>query len=275
MDDLISRQQAIGALEAYAKKYNAYPIAVYDAVGVLHRVPSVQLGTNCISRQATIEEFGKHCYPVRYNYNSVENGMTITGIKQVINELPPAQPTQLTDDDIETIRVHLSAIKENLCNQHRWNEAKEYEALIDRLTAQPEPHYDEWCTDCKEYDKERHCCPRGNKVIRQTLTNTQPEPCEDAVSRKAAIAQMQGLPKWNGIIADSCVDFEDVISVLENKENLPPVTPKQRTGKWIYQMGMIKCNQCLRAIRRIDHDGLLNFCPNCGKKMEGVSNESN
>lgn len=45
-----------------------------------------------ISRQVAIEEFGKHCYPVRYNYNSVENGMTITGIKQVLNELPSAHP---------------------------------------------------------------------------------------------------------------------------------------------------------------------------------------
>ena len=40
--DLIERQAAIDALEAYAKKYNAYPIAVYDAVGVLHRVPPAQ-----------------------------------------------------------------------------------------------------------------------------------------------------------------------------------------------------------------------------------------
>lgn len=36
-------------------------------------------------------------------------------------------------------------------------------------SAQPEPHYDEWCTDCKEYDHERHCCPRWNKVIKQTV----------------------------------------------------------------------------------------------------------
>jgi len=28
---------------------------------------------------------------------------------------------------------------------------------------------DEWCTDCKEYDKEKHCCPRFTKVIRETL----------------------------------------------------------------------------------------------------------
>ena len=36
-------------------------------------------------------------------------------------------------------------------------------------SAQSELHYDEWCTDCKEYDHERHCCPRWNKVIKQTV----------------------------------------------------------------------------------------------------------
>lgn len=41
--------------------------------------------------------------------------------------------------------------------------------------AQPELHYDEWCTDCKEYDQERHCCPRWNRVIRETLKDAQPK----------------------------------------------------------------------------------------------------
>lgn len=27
----------------------------------------------------------------------------------------------------------------------------------------------EWCHDCKEYDQERHCCPRWNRVIRNTV----------------------------------------------------------------------------------------------------------
>lgn len=27
----------------------------------------------------------------------------------------------------------------------------------------------EWCTGCKEYDQEKHCCPRWNKVIRNTV----------------------------------------------------------------------------------------------------------
>lgn len=41
---------------------------------------------------------------------------------------------------------------------------------IDALpSAQPELHYDEWCETCKEYDQERHSCPRWNRVIRQTV----------------------------------------------------------------------------------------------------------
>lgn len=27
----------------------------------------------------------------------------------------------------------------------------------------------EWCAGCKEYDYERHCCPRWNKTIRDTV----------------------------------------------------------------------------------------------------------
>lgn len=38
-----------------------------------------------------------------------------------------------------------------------------------------EPQLDEWCNDCKEYDKERHCCPRWNRVIRTTLDDVRKE----------------------------------------------------------------------------------------------------
>lgn len=51
-------------------------------------------------------------------------------------------------------------------------------------TIHPEPHYDEWCDSCKEYDKEKHSCPRWNKVIKNTvdeLKSAQPEiiQCKD------------------------------------------------------------------------------------------------
>ena len=40
-------------------------------------------------------------------------------------------------------------------------------------SAQPEKF--EWCTDCKEYDQERHCCHRWTKVIRNTVAELKAE----------------------------------------------------------------------------------------------------
>ena len=40
---------------------------------------------------------------------------------------------------------------------------------------------DEWCTGCKEYDQQKHSCPRFCRVIRKTveeLKSEQPETCE-------------------------------------------------------------------------------------------------
>ena len=51
--------------------------------------------------------------------------------------------------------------------------------MKDLPSAQPEPEEFEWCTGCKEYDQEAHCCHRWTKVIRNTveeIKNAQPEP---------------------------------------------------------------------------------------------------
>ena len=62
--------------------------------------------------------------------------------------LPSAEPERLTDDDFETIRIHLNAYKEKLCNQQRWEEAEEYQRIIDRFmafaSAEPERKTAEW-----------------------------------------------------------------------------------------------------------------------------------
>ena len=59
-----------------------------------------------------------------------------------MSDLIDRQPERLTDDDFETIRIHLNAYKGNLCNQQRWKEAEEYQRIIDRFmafaSAQPE-----------------------------------------------------------------------------------------------------------------------------------------
>ena len=69
--------------------------------------------------------------------------------EQVLRAAPtidPAHPTQLTDEDKETIRIHLNAFKESLCNQGRWYEATEYEELIHRVLSTPsvQPRKGKW-----------------------------------------------------------------------------------------------------------------------------------
>lgn len=67
-----------------------------------------------------------------------------------INALPSVESERLTDDDFETIRIHLNAYKEKLCNQRRWKEAEDYQRIIDRFMAfasaqqEPEPTMEEF-----------------------------------------------------------------------------------------------------------------------------------
>ena len=42
-------------------------------------------------------------------------------------------------------------------------------AIEDAPTIEPPYELDEWCADCKEYDQERNCCPRYNRVIRAAV----------------------------------------------------------------------------------------------------------
>ena len=55
--ELISRQDAIDALRDYCKQYNAYPIALFDAEGVLMRLPSAQQ-----EQEPTWEQVKDYCF---------------------------------------------------------------------------------------------------------------------------------------------------------------------------------------------------------------------
>ena len=56
-----------------------------------------------------------------------------------------------------------------------WGDAYDKAYIIETLEEVPavEPwdlyDCDEWCRDCKEYDTEKHNCPRWNRVIRSTI----------------------------------------------------------------------------------------------------------
>ena len=81
----------------------------------------------------------------------------------------------------------------------------------------------------------------------------------DCISRKAAID-----------VAKQHWYKPDIAGALEE---LPPVTPKQRTGKWILdRSGAYCCSECMEPcagyVMMKPRD---KFCKMCGAKMEGVS----
>jgi hypothetical protein len=43
------------------------------------------------------------------------------------------------------------------------------ESAIEALSQEPCYNPDEWCRTCSEYDHDKHCCPRYNKVIRSAV----------------------------------------------------------------------------------------------------------
>ncbi len=116
--------------------------------------------------------------------------------------------------------------------------------------------------DAMQYDAE----------LRQ-LPPVQPEPCEDAVSREEVL---------------NCLEWQYPDKLPRTKiMELPPVTPKQRIGKWV-PVGVVEvfggesaiwgntimyhqCSECGGQALKDDFENevLSEFCPYCGLKMEG------
>ena len=68
------------------------------------------------------------------------------------------------------------------------------------------------------------------------IPTAQPEPCEDAVSRKDCLQALSHLMDVDGFRDGWAVSRANVECMLKA---MPPVTPKQRTGYW-YPVGMVE-----------------------------------
>ena len=72
---------------------------------------------------------------------------------------------------------------------------------------------------------------------------------EDLISRDAVL--------------DACSQSINILDAMSRIEDLPSVTPKQRTGHWIDEFGGCECSECGRL-----EAGYSDYCPNCGANME-------
>lgn len=123
-----------------------------------------------------------------------------------------------------------------------------------------EPQTFEWCTDCKEYDQEKHCCHRWSKVIRNTVEEMKQQPCEDCISRQAVLDKKE-LVKLDDGQSFYCISPEDV-------ETLPPVTPQPKIGHWIKisPAEIYECDICGQHVMTKDICAY-KYCHGCGAKM--------
>ena len=84
------------------------------------------------------------------------------------------------------------------------------------------------------------------------------KPCEDCISRQAV---NEGFKKYaGGSFAYGCV--WDYIN------KLPSVTPKEKTGKWIYKQGIFGAVYCSKCDFELKTNNT-KYCPNCGCQMRG------
>lgn len=107
------------------------------------------------------------------------------------------------------------------------------------------------------------------EAMRAIAKGSPQEGCGDAISRQAAISAIEALQR--PIMREESnyyqFKFSGMSEALGAVENLPSVTPQQRTGQWIEHFDEIgkwyECDQC-----HTDWGGSVNYCPNCGCKME-------
>ena len=146
--------------------------------------------SDLISRQAVIDALEKvaELYPWRVpgdrdsysQYNEAWQD-ALNRADSEIEALPSVQPERLTNDDFETIRIHLNAYKEKLCNQQRWKEAEEYQRIIDRFmafaSAQPQITH---CAECRHW---KHSDVRKNYCEVFDWMNTEEDFCSLAERR--------------------------------------------------------------------------------------------
>ena len=113
----------------------------------------------------------------------------------------------------------------------------------------------------------------NNPFMYQTLSNMidellEQQPCEDCISRQELLSRIDAERKH---LLDIKMDGAEHIIVHHARriiEDMPSVTPKPKTGKWIDVDSLDgalwhECSECGET-----EFYSTNYCPNCGAKME-------
>lgn len=147
------------------------------------------------------------------------------------------------------------------------NEANRIIDSFDRVTSGLEQQPCEDWYDVPSNEMTLEQARQAVKDLRKKLAEyLEQEPCEDCISRQAV----------HDLIAELLSDYlhdedREKIEELDVKiEDLPPVTPKEKTGKWIEKWDsdhlVILAYECSKCGMMMNVN-TSHYCPNCGARM--------
>jgi len=91
-----------------------------------------------------------------------------------------------------------------------------------------------------------------------------PNGSDDTISRQAVIDLLKQMRKDGDMIP---WEGKDVFARIRK---LPSAQPERKKGKWIDSRDISwMCSECGKWLDVLQGDVDMNFCPNCGAKMEG------
>jgi len=188
-------------------------------------------------------------------YKSIKNGMRFRDtVKGIMQQIEDATPLEESEDCVSR------------------------QAIIDAI----DDDYKDVRYSCFSSNNDMECF----KAIIMQLPPVTPKPveCGDCISKSDTL---------NTILKNLCVKDEKYLLTAEKAiynwiKDMPPVTPKQRTGHWIppqWDDGMsdpiyyqVRCSECGFDLdpqtfgEELKKYGADRFCPKCGAKMGGEQN---
>jgi len=125
------------------------------------------------------------------------------------------------------------------------------------------------CDECS-LNYEQGNMGEQKEALDMAIKALEQESCEDAISRQAVLSKIKEVcfsEEWLQFRVDngSSGQRDFLINYIEQ---LPPVTPQLKTGRWInVDETHSKCDRCEAVFEITSPNGEVNYCPNCGTKM--------
>ena len=117
-----------------------------------------------------------------------------------------------------------------------------------------------------EFDAMRAIANGTQQESRSEIPNT----CGDAISRQAVLDAMYALCGTGETFKENpWRDNPHIDAITDAIDDLPSVTPQQRTGRWILtDDDFVYCSECEDSYYPRPIDASWYYCPHCGAKME-------